>query len=45
MLLALEVAALESLSESPPVRPAGGHFLLLAQQKVTKEEGLEHRLL
>jgi hypothetical protein len=25
---------------SPPVRPAGGHFHLLAQMKVTKAKGL-----
>jgi hypothetical protein len=39
-----------SLRESAPVaaarrsRPAGGHFLLLAQKKVTKEEGLKTHL-
>jgi hypothetical protein len=26
--------------KSPPVRPAGGHFLLRAEEKVTKEKGL-----
>jgi len=29
-----------SLRCSPPVRPAGGHFHLLAQMKVTKAKGL-----
>jgi hypothetical protein len=29
---------------SPPVRPAGGHFHLLAQMKVTKANGLEYDL-
>ena len=29
------------LRESPPVRPAGGHFHLRAQMKVTKAKGLK----
>jgi hypothetical protein len=32
------------LRESPPVRPAGGHFHLRPQMKVTKAKGLKSDL-
>jgi hypothetical protein len=31
-----------SFRSSPPVRPAGGHFHLLAQMKVTKAKCLKY---